>query len=206
LVEPGAIAAWLRLGELKAQLVECSPFDASQLRAAIVQMRSLTVATPDVYGPALKQLCAECGVALVFVKEVTGSRVSGATRWLTPTKAIVQLSGRYGTDDHLWFTLFHELAHVLLHGKRSVWIDDDATAGQDEPQEHEADRFAQDILIPPEHRSRYDTLPPRLADIREFARDIGLAPGIVVGRLQREGRLARTTGNHLKRRVEVSDV
>lgn len=203
-VEAGALAAWLRLGELKAQLLDCEPFDAARLRASIRELRSLSVQPPEVYGPSLRRLCAEAGVAVVFIKEIAGGRVSGATRWLTPAKALVQISGRYGTDDQIWFTFFHELGHVLLHSKRAMWIDSDTDDSEDVP-EVEADRFAQDVLISPETRSAYDALPPRLADIRAFAHEIGIAPGIVVGRLQREERLPRNVGNQLKRRVQIAE-
>ncbi len=68
--------------------------------------------------------CAAVGVAVVLVPELPGTRVSGATRWLTPGKALIQLSLRYKSDDQLWFTFFHEAAHVLLHGKRDLFIED----------------------------------------------------------------------------------
>lgn len=203
-VQAGALAAWLRLGELKAQSVDCKPFDGTLLKNSIPQMRELTLQPPDVYGPELRRMCADVGVVLVFIKEIPGGRVSGAARWMTPTEALVQISGRYGTDDQIWFTFFHELAHVLLHSKKAMWIDDETEVSSDGP-EREADQFARDVLIPPAAVQAYESLPARLPEIRAFARDIGIAPGIVVGRLQREKRLPRNVGNQLKRRVQVAE-
>jgi len=119
-------------------------------------------------------------------------------RWLTPAKAIIQLSFRYRTDDHLWFTFFHEIAHVLRHGKTHVWIE--ATSSPDNPREAEADRFSCDILIP---RAEAGELPSikTLSDVQRFADSIGVAPGIVVGRLQHDNLWPYSRGNQLKRQL-----
>ena len=144
--EPGAVAAWLRRGELEAQRLECAPFDAGRFRAALVRIRALTVELPEVFQPEVVRLCAEAGVAAVFVPELPRIRASGAVRWLTPTKALLQVCLRYKSDDQLWFTFFHEAGHILLHGKREAFIDDgNGNGGQ---KEQEANRFAADQLIP----------------------------------------------------------
>jgi HTH-type transcriptional regulator / antitoxin HigA len=204
--KPGAVAAWLRLGELAAQNVACAPYDAGKLRAILPRLRALTVERPEVFEPAIRRLCAEAGVVVVFTREITGARVSGAMRWLTPTKALVQLSLRYKTDDQFWFTFFHELAHVLLHGKKDVWIEDDApdSASMDDPREQEANRFAAEQLIPRQYERRLPTL-RSLAAARAFSKELGLAPGVVIGRLQRDGILGYEVGNHYKRRLDLPE-
>jgi len=130
--KPGAVATWLRLGEIAAQDVHCQPFDRAALEAALPALRAVTCEPPEVFGPKMRDICAAHGVAVVFVEEVPGARTSGVTRWLTPTKALIQLSLRYRTDDHLWFTFFHEVAHVLRHQKTQVWIED-SSPPVDEP-------------------------------------------------------------------------
>jgi HTH-type transcriptional regulator/antitoxin HigA len=202
----GAVAAWLRLGELAAQNVASQPYDATKLRAILPRLRALTVEQPEAFESTLRSLCAEAGVVVVFIREITGARVSGAARWLTPTKAIVQLSLRYKTDDQFWFTFFHELAHVLLHGKKDVWIEDEApgSGSTKDPREQEANRFAADQLIPRQYERR---LPPlgSLPAARAFAKELGIAPGIVIGRLQRDGILGYDVGNHYKRRLDLPE-
>jgi len=138
--KPGAVAAWLRLGEIAAQEVHCKPFDQTGLRAALVQLRALTSEPPKVFSPEIQRICASHGVAVVFVEEIAGARASGVTRLRTASKALVQLSLRYRTDDHLWFTFFHEIGHVLLHSKKDVIIEDSSPA-DDDPREAEADDF-----------------------------------------------------------------
>ena len=143
----------------------------------------------------LKGLCASAGVAVVFVPELPKTGVYGATRWIGE-KAIIQLSLRYKSNDHLWFTFFHEAGHIIKHGRRSIFIE---SKGSICDKEDEANKFARDKLIPP--AEIHDFLSngiPKLIDIERFADKIGIAPGIVVGRLQHENIIKKNTGNKLK--------
>jgi HTH-type transcriptional regulator/antitoxin HigA len=179
--EAGAVAAWLRIGEVEASSIHCAAFDARQFRETLQDIRSLTAADPEEFEPRLRKLCASAGVAVVFVPEIKGTRCWGATRWLTPTKALIQLSLRYKSDDHLWFSFFHEAAHLLLHSKKATFISTDRFS---DGAEEEADSFAASHLIPRQYDSRLNEL--TLGDVREFAAQIGIAPGVVVGRLKKD--------------------
>ena len=112
-------------------------------------------------------------------------------------RAVIQLSLRYKSDDHLWFTFFHEAGHILKHGRKTVIIEGN---GLDDEKEREADAFARDRLIPPAEIRRLvkaDSL--SASDIKTFAAEIGIAPGIVLGRLQHDGIIPYKTGlNSLK--------
>jgi hypothetical protein len=144
-------------------------------------------------------------VVVVLVPELPKTHVSGFTRWLTPEKALIQLSLRYKTDDTLWFTFFHEAAHILLHGKREVFVE---YTGNDNPKEREANQWAADFLIPPaEWREFLKKLParPALEDITSFAEQQGIAPSIPLGRLQfREKSVHPSRYNELKHRLEIA--
>jgi len=196
-----SMTTWLQLAEIQARRLDTPPYDEKRIRKAIPELRKLTKDPPDVFEPEIYRLCAECGVAVVLVPELTGTRVSGATEWLSPEKAMVALSLRYKSDDHFWFTLFHELAHVLLHNKKPIYIDSDS---QDESeQETEANRFARNVLVPPsEYRHFLERGKFYESDIRAFARKLEIAPGIVVGILQHEGHIDFKWQNGLKRRFE----
>lgn len=198
---PEAVSAWLRRGEIEAQQIACAPFDKASFKTALEEVCRLTREPPDVFQMRLVELCAATGVAVTFVPELTKTRVSGATRWLTPEKALIQLSLRYKSDDQLWFTFFHEAGHVLLHGKKEVFIEGNCDHNEDK--ERQANRFAADILIPPTAwREFTSTRRPPLAEVMAFANRHGIAPGIVVGRLQREGVYDYRVGNRLKRRFQ----
>lgn len=196
------LAAWLRLGEIAAREIYCEPFDRKKLEAALPSLRELTREAADVFTGRVRTLCAACGIAVVFVPELPGSRASGVTRWLTPAKALIQLSFRYKTDDHLWFTFFHEIGHVLKHGKTDVWIEATSLPA-DDPRETEADRFSRDVLIPPRPAAELPKL-KSLDDVRGFADRIGVSPGIVVGRLQHDQVWPYSRGNGLKRSLEFT--
>lgn len=196
--DPGAVSAWLRKGELVAREISCKPYDEQKFKAALLTIRELTVQPPEMFQQEVVRLCADAGVAVAFVPELPKMRASGATWWLTSTKAVVLLSLRYKSDDHLWFSFFHEAGHILLHGKKDVFIEDDGT----NEKEHEANRFASDFLIP-SHRFKAFLASSRLSKdaISRFAAELGVAPGIVVGRLQHDGKLPPSHCNDLKARL-----
>ena len=184
--DAGAVAAWLRLGELQAAEINCLPFDRAGLRRLLPTLRSLTVYGPQRFWPELQRLCASVGVAVVVVAEVTGARASGATRWISPNKAIVQLSNRGKRNDKFWFAFFHEIGHVLLHGKREVFVENKiGYDGGRLVQEAEANDFAGNLLIPQEFVPALDGV--RTAnDVRRLADRLNIAPAIIAGRIQRD--------------------
>jgi len=196
--KPGYLAAWVRTGEVEVQGIPCQAFSAQQFKETLNDVRALTREAASAWQPKLTSACAAAGVVVVFTQEIPGAHVSGFTRWLTKDKALIQLSLKYKTDDQLWFTFFHEAGHILLHGKRAVFIED--SEGGDSEEEREADLFARDWLIPPSYRTRLPLLKSK-ATIQSFARELGIAPGIVVGRLQHDGLLDRRFCNDLKVRL-----
>ena len=203
--DPAAVSAWLRQGELEFQRIECAIYSEERFRGALLKIRGLTNEPPEVFVGEVVRICAQAGVAVVFVPEIPGTRTCGATRWLTPSKAMIMLSMRYKTDDHLWFTFFHEAAHILLHGKRDVFLEDDEEVNEDvREKEDEADRFTAEFLIPADELRRFHPRGTHFSheDIIDFAQRIGIAPGIVVGRLQHDGRLDKANCNRLKRRFK----
>lgn len=200
----GSIAAWLRRAEREADKIECQPFNAERFTKALRDVRKLTCEpNPAVFVPALVDQCRGSGVAVVFVPEVSGCPASGATRWLTAQKALLALSLRYRTNDHLWFTFFHEAGHIVLHGKRLLVIE--GTTGLDSSLEEEADAFARDALIPSKYISQLRELPGTRKSVCAFATAVGVAPGIVVGRMQKEGLIPWSYLNDLKVRYRWSD-
>ena len=201
-VYPEAVSAWLRQGELEASAIQCNKYDKANFRSALDAVRGLTTEPPEVFVPAMQKLCAAAGVAVVFVPSLPKTCVSGATRWVSANKAVIQISLRYKTDDHLWFTFFHEAGHILLHGKKELFLE--GTNGLDVEKENEANIFAENELIPKKEFSQFiDNGAFTKASIREFANSIGIAPGIIVGNLQHNKKLLRPDFcNDLKQRFE----
>lgn len=186
-----ALAAWLRMATLQAMQIETEPFDRKQLQASIPELRKLTLVEPGVFQPALKKLLASLGIALVIQPHLPKTYVHGATYWLTPDKAVIVMTIRGKWADVFWFSFFHELAHVLKHGKRETFLEDGKPTKERADLEAEADAFAGETLIPPAAYSDF------IAEgdysktaISRFAASIEIDPGIVTGRLQHDRLLA----------------
>lgn len=197
--DPYAIASWVRMIELEAQKIDCKPYNKSLFKANLNEIRKLTLeGEPSVFIPKLREICASSGVAVVFLPELPGCRVSGVTKWLSSEKAVIGLSVRYKSNDHLWFTFFHEAGHILLHGKKLTFLEGVSNESFKE-KEIEADTFASNILIP---ETKYKELKSyghySYEIVKTFAQKIGIAPGIVVGRLQHDGLIPFTHLNKLK--------
>ncbi len=195
-----SVAAWLREGERKAAELRCADYDKVKFEKALVEIRSLTrIADPAKFLPDLKRLCAEGGVAVVIAPAPEGCPVSGATKWLAPTKALIMLSVRGKTDDKLWFTFFHEAGHLLKHGKSLTFLDILGEAGLHATEEAEADVFARDFLV---SASAYSTFAATglfsTTRVQQFAKEQGISVGVVVGRLQFEGHIPFKNLNGLK--------
>lgn len=180
-----AIAAWLRRGEIEASKVRCEPFSSARFESVLDEAKALTIRPPAESQRRLIELCAGAGVALIFVPELPNVPVHAVTRWAATDKAVIQLSLYYKSDDHLWFSFFHEAAHVLSEKRRVVFLDDGAVDSDDE---READKYACDFLIPPDAFARFRRAGAfDAASVRAFAHAQGISPGIVVGRLQHDG-------------------
>lgn len=197
--KPGAVAAWLRRGEIEATGQECKPWDRDAFRATLFEVKRLTrVKDPQRFLPQLQALCSSTGVAVVVVPSPSGCRASGATRFLEPKKALLQLSFRYLTDDHFWFTFFHEAGHLVLHGDRELILE-----GLSSPvtvAEEQANQFATDVLIPQGVKPLLSSVRPSTREVLRLARLAGVSPGIIVGQLQFLNRLKPNHLNGLKRR------
>ena len=191
------LATWLRLGEIEAEQIECADYDAARFGEALHRIRRLTSKPTLETLETTRRLCQESGVALATVKPLPKTALSGVSRWVSPRKALIQLSARHMSDDHLWFSFFHEAGHILLHDKRNAFIHDGK--GKITKFDEEADKWATDFLIPPDSWEEFISWSGSdKHSVLDFAEEQGIAPGIVVGRLQHEGLLPWNYLNDLK--------
>ena len=205
-----SIAAWVRETELVASSLEVAAFDEHRLLTSIGDLRRLTRKRADEVMEPVQQICAAAGVAVVWVPELRRTGISGCARWISDKRALIGLTLRYKTDDQMWFTFFHEVAHVLLHRQKHAFVLDNAADDladrvvdpEMQRLEMEANQFAADALIPPKLLGEFVRRQSFTNDsIHSFAETLGVGPGIVVGRLQYEGILARHQGNALKQKL-----
>jgi HTH-type transcriptional regulator/antitoxin HigA len=205
-----AVAAWVREAEIVARELELADFSEQRFRSSLEELRKLTRTRAEEILDPMQQICAASGVALVLVPELKDTGISGCARWLSEKKALIGLTLRYKRDDQFWFTVFHEIGHILLHRSRRSFIVDNAKEDLSDrvvdPEmqlyETEANQFARDTLIPPSALGEFIRKKTFTNDaIHDFAHAIGIGPGIVVGRLQHDGILARHQGNALKQKL-----
>jgi HTH-type transcriptional regulator / antitoxin HigA len=197
---PQAIAAWLRIGEGQALKYRCAPFDAMKLKKALPGIRSMTRQVAKQFQDRLHQTLADAGVVLVLCPHMPGTGIQGATFWMGPKKAVVMMTLRYGWADIFWFSLFHELGHILLHGRNTAIIEGVEGDPKLIKKEDQANRFAAEILLPSkEWRSFLAASNFYKKDIQIFAERMGVDAGIVVGRLQHDGYIQKNWHNGLRK-------
>ena len=192
-----ALLAWAQEAKIKARSIKTSPINIRGLISIIPEIRSMTVLKPKEFCPRIKNMLAECGIALIFLPHLKGSFLQGAS-FMDGNKIVVGLTARGKDADKFWFSLFHELAHIVLGHIGQI----DGTTDQDEK---DADAWSRDTLISKEafdefvEKARFSTI-----SIRTFAKMLGIAPGIVVGRLQNEGYIKHSMMNELKEHYEIA--
>lgn len=192
--EPHAISAWLRMGDLQASQLSAGVYSEKKLKETLPKIKTLMVKHPKGFFEELQHLCLNAGVKLVYTPCIKKAPINGATRWIKDTP-LIQLSGRYNRNDIFWFTLFHELGHILLHGKKEIFLEDVEYKDSHCKKEKEADEFASKWLLSKEEESQIiDALPITENDIKIFSKKFNTHPAIIIGRLQHKKLISYTLG------------
>lgn len=197
-VSSEAIISWLRMGEVEAYKIATAEFDSTKLKKLLPYLRTLTTKSPSEYQKEMTAKFAEAGVALIIVPHLPKTYAHGATFWLND-KSVIMNTIRGSWADIFWFSLFHEIAHLLLHSKNQVFIESDKKKFISEKLEDEANEFAADNLIEPKYYKKFvreDSF--YKTDIIEFADKLKIHPGIVVGRLQHDDLIDPSWHNDLR--------
>ncbi len=192
---PEVVAVWLREGQILSESMDLPVFDKNTVEELIQDIRSMTIQQPKQFENRLKESLASAGLGLILIEEYPKGGVNGAYYRFNDHPFIqINLRGKYA--DIFWFTLFHELGHALIHTYDKIIVDYDSDTGL---KEDEANEFASNILIPPseykeiERKKRYSE-----EFVKDFAYNIGIHPGIVVGRLQHDKYLSHGCLNGLR--------
>ncbi len=200
---PYHVLTWLLLGEATARKRRYPPYDQFKFEQAVSSIRSLTLESPEVFGSKMVDIAAEAGVAIVFEPPISKTCLFGSARWIDGELPIIQMSLRMKTNDHFWWTFFHEAGHVMLH-KGKTFADDQNGTG--DGLEREADEWAEEKLVGKHRFRRFKAGRPRSAvEVHLFAREVGIHPGIVVGMLQHAGVMPYKNLNALKDSVGFAE-
>ena len=202
----GNTAAWIRYGQIKANEISINfpPYDKNKFKENLLKIREMTKNLPEDFSNKMESLCKEAGVFLLFVKEIPGAGMCGAAFWENNRSIpCIQMSLRYKKNDHFWFTFFHEAGHILNEHKKDICLDyHDLNSGEKDIEE-KANTFASNVLIHPSKYKEFINETNRFSkdSIIQFANSIGVHPGIVVGRLQHDGKLKFSFCKDLKHSI-----
>jgi HTH-type transcriptional regulator/antitoxin HigA len=192
--KPYAISAWLRKGELQAAELQAKNYSEKNFKAALSELKTLMAKHPATFFNKLQGICLEAGVKVVYTPCLSKTPVSGSTRWLKDTP-LIQLTDRYNRNDNFWFTFFHEAGHILLHGKKGIFIEKLKYSDKDKVKEKQADEFAERWLLSgEEEREIQDAAPITEKDINSFARKFNTHPAIIIARLQQKKLVPHSLG------------
>lgn len=201
--EPTDLSMWIQMGTRIALRHETPEFSKKRFKQAIAETRQLARVHPVEALPQIRESYAQAGVSLVVLPGLGKNATSGYARWLSKAgKFLIMLSLRGKSDDLFWFDLFHETAHVLLHGKKKAFLD----FGQerhDTPEEKEADDWAANILVPDATWESFRKKHPQPSSrhVQQFAEVNDVSAGVVVGWLHREEAFKGRDGKTVRRDV-----
>lgn len=202
--QPHAISAWLRQGEIQAKQIETNIFNVKKLKSNIPAMRQLMVEQPVNFFEQLQDLCLQSGVVLLFTPKLPKVPLSGSTRWLNNTP-LIQLTARYKKNDSFWFTFFHELGHIILHGKKYISLENVDFAAADPVKEEEAHQFAvsQTFTNAQEQEVLQNTTITE-QDIIDYAKKFNTHPAMIIGRLQHDGYIHYSVGRQFIEPIDLN--
>lgn len=197
---------WLQTAINIGETKEVCNFNTSKLYSYIDEIRGMTVQDPSVFLPRLREIFKDSGVIFVLLPHLKNSGINGAVVWIDKNKVILAINDRRNFSDTFWFSLFHEIKHVLQQKNKRIFINgkNESIDDLDLELEREADLFAQNTLIPKNEYYQFiasNTFTEQ--SIIAFAKSINIHPGIVVGRLQHDGILHPSYFTRLKAKYKI---
>ncbi|MCI8324570.1 MAG: HigA family addiction module antidote protein [Lachnospiraceae bacterium] len=186
-VDPYVLFAWQRMCELLTKNVEIADrVDVEKLQMTIPDIKCVMFVRASQIQKKLSDIFAGCGIAFRIVPNFTGAPVQGFIKKTEDGGLILCMTLRQKFADIFWFTLFHEIAHILNGDTKREFIDFDSVSGD---MEAKADRMAGDFLIDAKEYKAFVASEgyKRLSGIERFADSQNVKDYIVQGRLMKEG-------------------
>lgn len=198
-VDPYVLFAWQRMCELLTQNVKVADeLDVDKLKARIPDIKNTMFLSGNRIQKQLEKIFAECGIAFRIVKNFKGAPVQGFIKKTDDGNIVLCVTLRQSYADIFWFTLFHEIAHIINGDTKNKFVDIDSVSGEAEAR---ADKFASNTLIPAtEYKKFIAKREFTLNSIKAFADKCGVPPYIIIGRLMKDGELELTAYNQERKR------
>lgn len=199
--EDTALIAWLKRVEYLAKKQTVGKFKREKLENAIPEILSYSQTVEDI--KQIPPLLLSLGVHFIIVPHLTKTYLDGATLTIN-NHPVIALTLRYNRIDAFWFTLMHELGHIIAEHE-GIYIDN-LKELEDNPQEKEANQLAWEWLVNTDALTKFiKNNTPRFSKkkIETFAQSQQRHPGIIVGRMQYDGKIPYQ--NHRQYLVKVKD-
>jgi addiction module HigA family antidote len=203
--KPYAFAAWLRQGEIQASQLKPSAYNEKKLASSLPAIKNIMAKHPEDFFVQLQDICFESGLKLVYTPCLPGAQVHGSTRWIG-NNPLIQMSARYKQNDIFWFTFFHEVAHILKHGKKHVSLENINYDDEDQVKEQEADDFAVYWTFSEKEEEEVfekQSLTPK--DILFYAKKFNTHPAMIIGRLHHKGIIPFSMGREFIQKIDITE-
>lgn len=198
--------AWIQTAINLSQDIKTESFDDEKLKEYLPELREMTLQEPEKFIPRMREIFSKCGIAFVLLPNLKNSGVNGAVKWINGQRVVLAMNDRGADADKFWFSLFHEIKHVLQRKINTVFVNSSVAEMMDmnSKYEEDADKFATNYLIPPaEYKKFSPTKYISDSEIKEFASSIGIHPGIVAGRLQHDKIIPQNRCSKMKEKYRI---
>lgn len=200
--------AWIQTAINLSRDIHTESFNSAKLKSYLPELRTMTLQKPEDFLPRMREIFSECGVAFVLIPHLKNSGVNGAVKWVSSDRVVLAMNNRGLDADKFWFSLFHEIKHVLQQKVKTVFIHSSESEMIDinSALENEANDFSSEYLIPQNELEKFSpSCYTSDEEICRFAASIGIHPGIVVGRLQHEKILPQNRCAKLKEKYHLEN-
>lgn len=195
--------AWLITAMNMARERNVNPFNSEKLKNFLPDIRQMTTQPPPVFLPHLREIFSECGVVFVLLPHLKNSGINGVVRWYGRDKVLLALNDRRCYADTFWFSLFHEIKHILQQKVKLTFLSGIDVGMVDTILEQDADKFAREYLIPESLYQKIQHCSLSENAIKKFAAELGIHPGILVGRLQHDKVISPAHFNNLRQKYKI---
>ncbi|MFI3236667.1 MAG: HigA family addiction module antitoxin [Lachnospiraceae bacterium] len=194
-VDVHVLFAWQKICELLTQdIAVAREVDIEKLKSKIPQIKKLMFEDAKTIQRELEDIFAECGIGFKIVQNFKGAPVQGFIKMTENDNMILCMTLRRKYADIFWFTLFHEMAHIIYKDTKNKFIDFETRSNE---MEERADRFAKNTLLNPTEYKRFVAQGDfALEAIEKFADECSVRPFIVIGRLMKEGEISWNSYNN----------
>ncbi len=204
--EPYAISAWIRQGEIQSREIRCGEYSESNFKKSLPEIKSLMATQPSDFFGQLQEICLRSGVKVVYTPCIQKAPLNGATRWIN-NNPVIQLTARYNQNDRFWFTFFHEVGHIFLHGKKEVFLEEISYSDADRIKEEQADNFAIEWTFSEEEEAEIlQSFLLSVDQIRKYATKFNTHPAMIIGRLQKKNILPYSVGRECFVKLDFVDL